>query len=799
MYRIAAAVIVIVLAVTQPSVGQTECNTTLDAMFVLDGSNSINKVNYERMVDAVVASLPNFDIRAEHIRMGFVAYSDALSLKFTPLTDDVNQLRTQLQAVREWPDGTTDTHQALLRATLELNTRQRSGVPQVIVIMTDGQSNYPDGTMTAVAIAEANNITIVSVGIGPENNQQELVDMATDENKDVFKFENFTGAIQRVQSLAKVTCKVPCQEGIDLMFVLDGSNSVNIFNYRKTLTAIKDTSLSFWNAYPNSRIGLITYASGVDSVIPPTNDMGALEKITDLEYPDGSTTTAEAIVEATKQLRANQRAGVVPVIVVITDGRSDDPVATQLASLAAKDNNMTIYSIGVGEQIDMEELGYISSDTRRSYVANNFSTLATELTGLVKNVCKDAVTTTTPTPTTPYVPPKADCKEGVDLMFVLDGSNSVNIFNYRKTLEAIKNTSFSFWNEYSNSRIGLVTYASGVDSVIPLTNDTTALQSITDLEYPDGSTTTAEAIVEATKQLLANQRTGISPVIVVITDGKSDDPVATQAAAFSAKDNNITIYAIGVGPQIDDDELGMISSNIRRSYVVDSFASLATELTQLVKNVCNDQGSTPSGIAITTTMSSPVTIGPPLGGVCNRTLDVMFVIDSSSDVGEANFRTMTSAVSQVARYFVNSPSGNSRVGVITYSTNVTGSLGLRTRTTLNNDIQNLPYTRGTRATSLALQQAARVVLSSKRNTVPFAVVVLIAGRSNNPTSAAVSAQLLVAQSRGSVSVLEITNAVDTSETSAMALNIDTRRARADTYSQVTSQLSNLADNVCRTA
>lgn len=71
---------------------------------------------------------------------------------------------TELQAVREWPDGTTDTHQALLRATLELNTRQRSGVPQVIVIMTDGQSNYLDGTMTAVAIAEANNITIVSVG-----------------------------------------------------------------------------------------------------------------------------------------------------------------------------------------------------------------------------------------------------------------------------------------------------------------------------------------------------------------------------------------------------------------------------------------------------------------------------------------------------------------------------------------------------------------------------------------------------------------------------------------------------------
>ena len=56
------------------------------------------------------------------------------------------------------------------------------------------------------------------------------------------------------------------------MFVLDGSSSVHIINYQRTLFAMKEAIFSFLDDYKNSRIGLITYASGIQDVIPPTSD-----------------------------------------------------------------------------------------------------------------------------------------------------------------------------------------------------------------------------------------------------------------------------------------------------------------------------------------------------------------------------------------------------------------------------------------------------------------------------------------------------------------------------------------------
>ena len=55
----------------------------------------------------------------------------------------------------------------------------------------------------------------------------------------------------------------------------------------------------------------------------------------------------------------------------------------------------------------------------------------------------------------------------------------------------------------------------------------------------------------------ANQRGNIPRVIVVITDGRSDDPAATTEAALNAKNEGITVFAIGeyLSPfDCDDDD-----------------------------------------------------------------------------------------------------------------------------------------------------------------------------------------------------------------------------------------------------
>ena len=62
-----------------------------------------------------------------------------------------------------------------------------------------------------------------------------------------------------------------CTSGVDMAFVLDGSASVVSFRFRDMLTAVVATAQSFWTSYPQSRLAIITYASGVRQIVPLTD------------------------------------------------------------------------------------------------------------------------------------------------------------------------------------------------------------------------------------------------------------------------------------------------------------------------------------------------------------------------------------------------------------------------------------------------------------------------------------------------------------------------------------------------
>ena len=57
-------------------------------------------------------------------------------------------------------------------------------------------------------------------------------------------------------------------------------------------------------------------------------------------------------------------------------------------------------------------------------------------------------------------------------------------------------------------------------------------------------------------------------VAVVFTDGKSDDPHATQKEAKRLRENNVTVYSVGFGYGINEEELRAISSDPDEYYVL---------------------------------------------------------------------------------------------------------------------------------------------------------------------------------------------------------------------------------------
>jgi hypothetical protein len=66
------------------------------------------------------------------------------------------------------------------------------------------------------------------------------------------------------------------------------------------------------------------------------------------------------------------------------------------------------------------------------------------------------------------------------------------------------------------------------------------------LGYPDTGTYTNLAIDWANSELTAKARPGVPRVIVVVTDGQSENPALTEQAAARAKNNGIEMYALGM-------------------------------------------------------------------------------------------------------------------------------------------------------------------------------------------------------------------------------------------------------------
>jgi len=125
--------------------------------------------------------------------------------------------------------------------------------------------------------------------------------------------------------------------------------------------------------------------------------------------------------------------------------------------------------------------------------------------------------------------------------------------------------------------------------------------------------------------------------------------------------------------------------------------------------------------------------------------DIIFVLDESGSIGSADFNLMKSFVSQlVGRLDIDS--GNTRVGLVTFSSSVGTYFNLNAYSTVASvqaAVDSLRYRGGGTNTFTALAHVRTTMLTSAagdRSDVPNVVVVLSDGRSFNTTRTVVSIQ-----------------------------------------------------------
>ncbi|XP_048242135.1 uncharacterized protein LOC124112132 [Haliotis rufescens] len=128
---------------------------------------------------------------------------------------------------------------------------------------------------------------------------------------------------------------------------------------------------------------------------------------------------------------------------------------------------------------------------------------------------------------------------------VIDGSESVQEANFLIMKNLMKSYISRTSTANNQSRAGVVVFSDSVTS-IPISANLSALtRQIDALAYPGQGTSTHLGIDQA-RQMLLQDSTLNPKIMIVVTDGASDNEVETRTAAQRAKDAGITIFAVGI-------------------------------------------------------------------------------------------------------------------------------------------------------------------------------------------------------------------------------------------------------------
>lgn len=142
--------------------------------------------------------------------------------------------------------------------------------------------------------------------------------------------------------------------------------------------------------------------------------------------------------------------------------------------------------------------------------------------------------------------------------------------------------------------MSVITFSSSVYEAFPLnaySNAKVIGDAVSRVPYYAGGTDTAAALRYVKQNSFISSkgaRTNSTKIVIVITDGQSNDARATKAAAEELRVSGVTTYSIGVGNGIGEQELENIATDINHVFRVSDYNAL--QQVQLSLGVENCQG-----------------------------------------------------------------------------------------------------------------------------------------------------------------------------------------------------------------
>uniref|UniRef100_A0A674KDA6 VWFA domain-containing protein n=1 Tax=Terrapene triunguis TaxID=2587831 RepID=A0A674KDA6_9SAUR len=650
-----------------------------DIVFLVDESSRIGLRNFQLTRTFLLKIVNALDIGPNNIRVGLVLYSDEPRLEFTLDTfEDKSDILNYLKKL-PYRGGRTYTGAAIdfLRKkvfTQEAGSRKNQGVQQLAVVITDGQSF--DDFVEPSSKLRHHGVAVYAVGTKNISESSQLDKIASyPSRKHVTNLESFlhTAVIERYFTFPFVSSQLGCvdTEEADIYFLIDGSGSIYPNDFQDMKVFMNEMISMFQVSANGVRFGVVQYESTpqTEFMISQYNSVKQLkEAVRDIQQLGGGTNTGDALRYMKSLFAKAARDSVPKLLIVITDGESQDQVTKAAEEL--RQEGIVIYAIGVKNAVK-KELKDIAGTEDRMFFVNDFDSLKLIKHDIVQDICS----------------PDACKNMKADIILLVDSSESIRPVDFQKMkdfMQLIVNRSDIGADKV---QIGLLQFSSEPQEEFQLNrygSKADLRRAISGIRQIKSGTMTGKALTFASSYFDEPKggRPRVKQYLIVITDGEAQDVVREPAETIRGK--GITIYAIGV-LHANNSQLVDIAGSQDKVFFEDNFDSLTFLEKEILFEICNPEDS------------------------CKRTevADIIFVVHGSRNVTDLQFQ----GIQRIMEAVVNDSlvgKDNVQFGAVVYSTNPQDHFSLNTysaKSQVREAISNLTPMPGLTFTARALNFA----------------------------------------------------------------------------------------------
>ncbi|KAM9354791.1 cochlin [Pholidichthys leucotaenia] len=325
----------------------------------------------------------------------------------------------------------------------------------------------------------------------------------------------------------------------------------------------------------------------------------------------------------------------------------------------------------------------------------------------------------------------------VDIAMVIDSSNNIGRRRFNLQKNFVAKLAAMLRVGPTGPHIGLIQASDSPRTEFLLANYTLPkelLFAIKEVAFLGGDTNTGKAIMHAAETFFTQEhggRRGHPRIMIVLVDGWPSDNL--EQAAMLARETGINVFMVPVAKPAPE-ELNMVQDkdftkkavckdNDFFSYQIPSWFSMTKHVKPLIQRLCS----------LDDLLCSKT---------CYNSVNIGFLIDGSSSVGDGNFRLVLEFLAGIAKSFDISDIG-ARIGAVQFTYEQRLEFGLFDHSNKEdaiNALRRIPYMSGGTSTGAAISYAAQNLF---RRTGPgrnFLIVVTDGQSYDDVSSPAVAAQ-----------------------------------------------------------